>query len=484
MANDPNTIQYVIQEDGFWYIASKDRTPGVPEITVSSKGVANGLSTEYNDGYDFGPDSYNPSVTSGVPLTQTGGMQEAITLEINTNGRYNGRVAIKIVGGGNILLNAPLNIPSYDVFVTGDNGTMFTANVALSYMIPLHYVGIQFHNITFNGNNLADNICDANGPSDDDVCFFENCSFLQAKSNAIYCSNIPVPIIFVKCLFYSNPWALYSQYPNTNLKFIHCAFNGQSTLNANITSGTFSCDFIGCYDVGQIIATGNAPNVININAEQTDFSDYNETISDPIITLSNGYFSGNDLSFALYSQPYIFGVGPNTRITINNGTYASNGYGSSGGATMYLVYGNTGATGVVRLTNSVFLVPSTFNNVFNAITGVTVPVLLAGTITAFPGQGTINIGASTTISGTTAGTLVAYMPNPELYYKKVIIYLNGYENDSTTAQTYTYPVAFTTVAAITSNTASVPVVSTSLTEFSIAPDTTTAYTGIIVIEGY
>ena len=35
MANDPNTIQYVIQEDGFWYIASKDRTPGVPGITVS-----------------------------------------------------------------------------------------------------------------------------------------------------------------------------------------------------------------------------------------------------------------------------------------------------------------------------------------------------------------------------------------------------------------------------------------------------------------
>ena len=53
MANDPNTIQYVIQEDGFWYVASKDRTPGVPEITVSAKGVANGLSTEYNDGYDF-----------------------------------------------------------------------------------------------------------------------------------------------------------------------------------------------------------------------------------------------------------------------------------------------------------------------------------------------------------------------------------------------------------------------------------------------
>ena len=78
MANDPNTIQYVIQEDGFWYVASKDRTPGVPEITVSAKGVANGLSEEYNDGWDFGPDSYSPTSTSAIPYTQTSGIREAV----------------------------------------------------------------------------------------------------------------------------------------------------------------------------------------------------------------------------------------------------------------------------------------------------------------------------------------------------------------------------------------------------------------------
>ena len=70
-------IQYVVQENGFWYVAGKERTK-TPEITVSSKGIANGLSEEYNDGYDFGPDTYNPSITSGIPLTQTLGIQEAI----------------------------------------------------------------------------------------------------------------------------------------------------------------------------------------------------------------------------------------------------------------------------------------------------------------------------------------------------------------------------------------------------------------------
>ena len=94
MANDPNTIQYVIQEDGFWYIASKDRTPGVPGITVSSKGVANGLSTEYNDGYDFGPDTYNPNYSgSGIPYTQTSGIQEAVTYSNDNDG-----VPIQIIG--------------------------------------------------------------------------------------------------------------------------------------------------------------------------------------------------------------------------------------------------------------------------------------------------------------------------------------------------------------------------------------------------
>ena len=91
---------------------------------------------------------------------------------------------------------------------------------------------------------------------------------------------------------------------------------------------------------------------------------------------------------------------------------------------------------------------------------------------------------SGSLAGTTAGSFIASMPIDTSMYKKVMIYLDAYENDSTTAQTYTYPVPFSTVAEITSNTASVPVVSTSLTEFSIAPDTTTAYTGIIVIEGY
>jgi hypothetical protein len=55
----------------------------VPYVVVSPKGVANGLSEEYNDGWDFGPDSYNPNHTgSGIPYTQTVGVQEAFNYAV------------------------------------------------------------------------------------------------------------------------------------------------------------------------------------------------------------------------------------------------------------------------------------------------------------------------------------------------------------------------------------------------------------------
>ena len=41
--NDPANIAYIIVENGFYYVAYKEKAK-VPEVVVSSKGVANGLS--------------------------------------------------------------------------------------------------------------------------------------------------------------------------------------------------------------------------------------------------------------------------------------------------------------------------------------------------------------------------------------------------------------------------------------------------------
>jgi len=88
------------------------------------------------------------------------------------------------------------------------------------------------------------------------------------------------------------------------------------------------------------------------------------------------------------------------------------------------------------------------------------------------------------VAGTTAGTIYWTMPFQGTAYKKCIVYLSGYENNTTTAQTITFPTAFTDTPYIAANTASVPGVSVSTTALSINPDSTSTYTGWIVVEGF
>ena len=106
--NDPANIAYIIVDNGFYYVAYKEKVK-VPEIIVSAKGVANGLSEEYNDGWDFGPDSYNPNSTSAIPYTQTSGFLEAWNYAQNQilNGIYS-----TILIRGNIVLNVPITLSS------------------------------------------------------------------------------------------------------------------------------------------------------------------------------------------------------------------------------------------------------------------------------------------------------------------------------------------------------------------------------------
>ena len=81
------TIPYIIQEDGFYLVSYKEKVK-VPEIVVSSKGVANGLSEKFNDGWDFGPDSYDPTSTSKPPYTQTSGINESVNYVYNQGGGH------------------------------------------------------------------------------------------------------------------------------------------------------------------------------------------------------------------------------------------------------------------------------------------------------------------------------------------------------------------------------------------------------------
>jgi flagellar capping protein FliD len=89
-----------------------------------------------------------------------------------------------------------------------------------------------------------------------------------------------------------------------------------------------------------------------------------------------------------------------------------------------------------------------------------------------------------TLTGTTAGTITDYQKiSIEGSIISDLCNVAGYENDTTTNQTITFNKAYTTFNGIVANTTGLTI-TVSLTGITIkAPDTTTVYNGIILIQG-
>jgi len=89
---------------------------GKPYITVSARGISNGLSDTYNDGADFGPDTLlNATLPNqyGPPYTQTAGIQEAIDYVTGLGG---GKISLErgtftITSTAQTTINIPFNLP-------------------------------------------------------------------------------------------------------------------------------------------------------------------------------------------------------------------------------------------------------------------------------------------------------------------------------------------------------------------------------------
>jgi len=87
-----------------------------PYITVSAKGISNGLSNTFNDGADFGPDTLlNATSPSqyGPPFSNTGGIQEAINY-VATQGGGEIRLTqgtFNITSTERVTINIPFNVP-------------------------------------------------------------------------------------------------------------------------------------------------------------------------------------------------------------------------------------------------------------------------------------------------------------------------------------------------------------------------------------
>ena len=222
-------IPYIIAENGYYYVAYKEKVK-VPYIVVSSKGVANGLSEEYNDGWDFGPDSYSPTSTSAIPYTETDGIEEAwnyVRSFATSDSAFLPKVQLT---AGNFIIHSPIylkytsppadaqNVSPYgnssavtSPSIVGSGGANGQGNYvplnttitcaddfpkgeyAIALILPdtawysgatnPQWVGGIFENFTLDNNNLGAGIC---------LLQFGNSN---AKNIAIQNSTVPSPVL-------------------------------------------------------------------------------------------------------------------------------------------------------------------------------------------------------------------------------------------------------------------------------------------------
>jgi len=89
-----------------------------------------------------------------------------------------------------------------------------------------------------------------------------------------------------------------------------------------------------------------------------------------------------------------------------------------------------------------------------------------------------------TLAGETAGTLYYVQVSSLSTYKKVVVFVSDYQNDTSKAQIITYPTAFEHFAYVTANTSCLKV-SSNLTQLDVtAPNKKQFYNGVITVEGY
>jgi len=440
----------------------------LPFITVSAEGVANGLSTEYNGGADFGPDTPN---STGTGLTQTGGLKEAINYAISyayKNKIYNGNglslPTIEIIGG-EIYLNEPFTISSAWTGHTIGNLKI----TGQSSMSPYIYVNIPA------GTSTSINYAITLDPSSFSFTAIEIDNIQPASPTGNY---------------------NYTGFLNMDFSTINNGSNGFQSYNWDGSNG----GFVGLNALGfQLIYLFNFQ---NYGADNYLNADLIQTIGG-----SSGriYASGG----SIYDYGGILTVNGNTSLYYSTAGGYNNQYIYSGTTDTYTVdtmifdsfsfthfnaaitFENSSGTITINnliMKNGFYPDNLTGNNNFivqfgggnHIINHVEIENVMPNT----SGYTWVNLPTQSTTDGTTAGTVFMDMPFNRSNYKKIVITFTGYENDSTTNQTINYPFKFNSYAVISANNTGLTV-STTTTGITItAPDSTTTYSGIVIVEGY
>lgn len=504
--NDPVLIPYVIQEGSLWYVAYKEKNPFVPEITVSAKGIANHTSEEINDGADFGPDSYDPTSTSAIPYTQTSGILEAVQYSYGSLDAPN--VPIKLTAGHFVISSdAKLyQINTSAPFTGAPEYAIIPVPTQVSGTTPIQNIVIHGSGALINSGGTGDQLIDyssmtvidvsqVNAPSGETVMTFAwdrsvntsgtnaigirdfvilqevpsasgdnivgGCDFSSSWNSIALNIGIFSPNNFLKTVFPSSDeigFVIDAEYGNVcwvDALSVYCNYIG-AILNAHAHVGTYISQ---SNYYGLIPGTHHGVDMVRYDTQGCIYPLYQPGTS----------FYGSCRIFLWDGEDYSPGSTSNNQevadIYVESGSYGY--YPAIVVENFHMEYSGGGPN--PRL-------PVVQNNG----TGYYVTVKH---IESQPAS----------VDGTTAGTVQPYIVEYGTNYKKIIFQFNGYENDSTTNQTIDFPsnsaphsnsLNFSTAAGVSLNTTGLTIsVSTSGITIT-APDSTTTYSGIVIIEGY
>ena len=277
---------------------------GKPYITVSSKGLANGLSEYFNDGADFGPDS----LQADGSLTQTSGWKEALAYLEPTGGK------ITYVGNDITIINVPLTYNSSKPLIieavrgANNSNTVIGPGIQPSSSFPS---GSFLLNVTTPVGNTG-------SLTIRDFAFYGNVGTgttqvaggIQGNPNGSTTFAVP-QVTFDNCKFVYLTDAVYA--------------NQEGSGPINIINSVFTYCNHGIHLTG---SSGGTNHYTNIEFYLTNIPIYIVDGATPIVNISNFVIEGA-LAFAYIGEgdvAFSNGVGQ-----LNNSTDALYGFGSGSG---------------------------------------------------------------------------------------------------------------------------------------------------------
>jgi len=444
----------------------------LPYITVSAKGMSNGLSNIPNDGFDFGPDTMLGATSKdqyGPPYTQTLGIYEALNYYMLQFTLRN-IIDVPHLVPGNFILNSPmppLIIPKtstpMSIGLIGED--LLTTSITLNYSSSTAFFTLDnnsLNNFTY-GNFRFHNFNVSNTTAGTAPFFDVN------FSNA---TTVNQNVLEISDFVFGNQV-------------------GQTAINA--------IGFL-CIDIKALQTYGS---FLNLNASLINVFGYGNSSFNPYIEVSGGtayLYSSNGANIAgNIDLVVIDGMGSASWVTFgqNNAstpitidTLIIKNMLGAGGFNQALLVNNLAST--VTINHLIIKDITAYNLTSNAgfianpFSGGNVVINYADIegIYSNNSYNWVGIPFNSTTNGTTAGTVAMQSKTYKPDYKKYLITFSGYENDTTTNQTINYPKAFNSYAVITGNNTGLTISTTTSGITITAPNSTTTYSGIVIVEGY